>query len=369
MTTDLTADIDTDRVFAVVRAQLRRLITDHPLQIPTHTVGGRWHVGADGWAPVWTGGFLAGLIWAVAQDTADPWWRTQAERYSLLLEPRADDAGTHDLGFIFTPSWGRWYAEEPSPRVRDVLVRAGRTLAAGYNPRGRYLKTWVAGGSTFIDIMMNVDIIYQAAELSGDASLAEVATQHALTSRRYLVRGDASTVHEGWFDEQTGEFLRAATHQGHRADSCWVRGHTWAMYGFGSAYLRTADERFLRTARDCADVYIANTGDALVPPNDWDDPNPEHPYEASAGCVAAAAMLQLASILGTGGTVYRDYGARIVERLCSPQFLATPGDGWEGIIKQATYHQANGLGVQESTMWGDYYFVDAIERVRRLARD
>lgn len=362
MSTARVAEIDTDRAFSIIESQLRQLITEHPLQIPTYTQGGRWHIDEDSWAPAWTGGFLTGMIWAIATRTSDPWWRDQAERYSRLLEPRKLDTGTHDIGFIFTPSWGRWYTADPTPEVRDVLVQAGRTLAASYNPRGRYLRTWVAEGSTFIDIMMNVDIIYQAAELSGDRSLADIATGHALTSRRFLVRGDASTVHEGWFDGQTGEFLRTATHQGYRADSCWVRGHCWAMYGFGVAYRRTGDARFLRTARDCADLYILNTGDRLVPPNDWDDPQPEFEFEASAASVAASAMLQLGELLGDEGDEYLSYGSRIVAELASPRFLAQPGDGWEGLIKQATYHRANGLGVQESNMWGDYYFVEALER-------
>jgi unsaturated chondroitin disaccharide hydrolase len=185
-------------------------------------------------------------------------------------------------------------------------------------------------------------------------------------ARRYLVRGDASTAHEGWFDEHTGQFLRTATHQGYRADSCWVRGHCWAMYGFAAAYARTGDVRFLRTAIDCADLYLDKTGEVLVPPNDWDDPDPEHPYEASAASIAASAMLQLAEILEGDGGAYRDYGTRILALLCTPQFLATPGDGWEGLIKHATYHRARGLGVQESNMWGDYFFVEALERYRLL---
>ena len=54
--------------------------------------------------------------------------------------------------------------------------------------------------------------------------LRDIATRHALTTRRVLVRGDGSTAHEGIFDLETGEFLRQSTQQGYRADSCWSRG-------------------------------------------------------------------------------------------------------------------------------------------------
>ena len=36
-------------------------------------------------------------------------------------------------------------------------------MAGRFNAAGGYLRTWVAPGSTFIDVMMNIGIIYQAA--------------------------------------------------------------------------------------------------------------------------------------------------------------------------------------------------------------
>jgi hypothetical protein len=29
------------------------------------------------------------------------------------------------------------------------------------------------------------------------------------------------------------------------------------------------------------------------------------------------------------------------------------------------YHRAEGMGVDESVMWGDYYFVEALDRLSR----
>jgi unsaturated chondroitin disaccharide hydrolase len=354
---------DPAKGLAVAQEQVRRLICDHPGQFPVYTVKGRWHIDEDAWAPAWSGGFLTGLIWIFAERTGDPWWRRQAERYSRLLEPRKLDEGTHDIGFLFTPSWGRWHRLDPTQATRDVIVQAGRTMARRFNDAGRYLRTWVDRGSTFIDVMMNVDIVFQAAELAGDSRLFDIAMQHALTTRRFLVRGDGSTAHEGWFEPDTGEFRRTATHQGFRSDSCWARGHAWAIYGFGSAYQRTRDRRLLDTACRCADFYIDRTGSRHVPPNDWDDPAPEYPYEASAASIAAAGMLQLADLIGPDGTHYRNYACAILERLGTPEFLGTREQGWEGVVKHAIYHRNNDLGVNESVMWGDYYFAEALDRI------
>src|SRR5207244_4292429 len=120
--------------------------------------------------------------------------------------------------------------------------------------------------SLFIDIMMNVPIIFYAAIEKGDERLKSIATRHCLTTRRALVRGDGSTAHEGIFDVQTGEFLRQTTQQGYRGDSCWSRGLAWAMYGFGTCFAQTGDERFLQTAIANADFFLQHTPDDGAPP-------------------------------------------------------------------------------------------------------
>ena len=87
-------------------------------------------------------------------------------------------------------------------------MEAGQTLSLRFKERGQYLRSFVSDESLFIDIMMNVGIIFYAAQQTGDPELLRKATQHCLTTRRYLVRGDGSTSHEGIFDTETGEFLR-----------------------------------------------------------------------------------------------------------------------------------------------------------------
>lgn len=357
--------VDVEQAMLVAEIQVRRLISAHPGRIPTYTQGGRWLFNDD-FGPVWTGGFLAGMMWIFAERTGDSFWRRQAETYSRLLEPRRFDKVTQDIGFLFTPSWGRWYELEPTQEVRSVLIEAGRTMAERFNSEGRFLRSFIDEGSTFIDIMMSIGIIYQAASLAGTPELADIATAHALTSRRYLVRGDGSTVHEGWFNPKSGEFLRTATHQGYRSDSSWVRGQAWAIYGFGTAFQWTHDARFLDTASRCADLYISQVGTDFVGPNDWSDPSPLLQFESSAASITASGMLQLATLLGETGGKYEEYARSIVARLSGPTFLSSGVDSWEGIIKHSTYHQGKSLGVDESVMWGDYYFVEALERIMKL---
>ncbi len=366
---DLVAPVSIGEALDFAESQIRRLMTEHPDAVPTYTENGRWIIDLDPWAPSWSGGFLAGMAWMFARRTGDAWWHDRARHYSRLIEGRKHDTGTHDIGFLLEPSWGRWYDYTGEAEARDVLITGGRTMAGRFQPQGQYLSTWVAPGSTFIDIMMNVGIIYRAAEYAADDSLRRIATLHSLSSRRHLQRGDGSVIHEGWFDTEDGQFLKGATHQGWRPDSSWARGTAWAIYGFTTAFSWTQDERFLIAARNAADYFIAATDAHGVPPNDWLDPAPLTPWEASAAAIASAGMLHLATAMDVTphAAHYRDYALTILRTLRSPHFVATDTAGYEGVLKHATYHQRNGFGIDQSVMWGDHYFVEALLAAEDLA--
>ena len=351
------------RAFDFAAVQVRGLIERHPDYFPMYTLRGKWQHGGEAWTN-WCEGFLGGQMWLLYRHTRDPYWRDQAERYSRLVEGRKTDRNVHDLGFVFWSTWKRWYDLEPDPALNAVLITAGQTMGLRFKEKGQYLRSFLAEDSLFIDIMMNVGIVFYAAQQTGDADLLRTATQHCLTTRRVLVRGDGSTSHEGIFDLASGEFLRQTTQQGWRGDSAWARGLTWALYGFGTVYAFTHDARFLHTAEACADYYIERTPAHGVPPNDWNEPAPALPYESSAAAIAASGLFTLAKLTGdpVKASNYRACAERILETLISPEFLASETPGWEGILKHGMYHQRKGLGVDESVMWGEYFFVEALSK-------
>ena len=355
--------IAADRAWAIAEKKLRALVERLPDRFPLYTQDGRWVADAEAWTN-WCEGFLGGQLWLVAERTGDPWFRERAEHYSKLIEPRKDDRDVHDLGFLFWSTWRRWYEATGDPARDEVVVHAGRTLSLRFNEKGRFLRSFLAPDSLFVDIMANVGIIFYAAQRTGDPDLARIAYEHCLTSRRVLVRGDGSASHEGIFDLETGQFLRQTTQQGWRDDGSWARGQAWAISGFGTAYRYTGDRRFLDTACACADFFVSRTGDRLIPPNDWDEPEPVLPYESSAAAIAAGGLWQLAGLVQDArARGYADYVVRILIRLCQDDFLAD--DSWEGILKHATYHEGKSLGVDESVMWGDYFFLDALDTIER----
>ena len=349
--------------------QVAALIERHPDFFPIYTVDGRWHHEGELWTD-WTGGFLAGMMWQFHRRTGDARWRQHAEHYSKLLEHRQHDRDVHDLGFIFLNTYLPWYELTGDSALNDVLIQAGRTLAMRFQPKGRYLCSFVGPQSLFIDIMMNVPLIFYAANETLDQDLARVALAHCRTTRDRLVREDGSTAHEGIFDLETGKFLRQSTHQGISADSRWARGLAWSLYGYSRVYGLTDIGEMRDVSERNAAFWIAHLPEDRVPWWDFDADTTQPPpwgaqKDSSAAAIAASGLWDLASQTDSPARAiaYRTTALAMLDQLVTEEYLATDTPGWEGILKHGVYHTAKQLGVDESVMWGEYFFVEALTKV------
>jgi unsaturated chondroitin disaccharide hydrolase len=354
--------------------QVRNLIERDPGFYPMYTQEGKWKHEGPAWTH-WCDGFLPGMMWIFHRYVgpgapAGNWWMDQAIKYTTPLESRKHDRDVHDLGFIFLSTYHRWYQLTEQPELNEVLLEAARTLAGRYQKNGQYLSSFVSENSLFIDIMMNVGLIFYAARQMNDRMLRDIALRHALTTRRVLVRGDGSTAHEGIFNLETGEFERQMTQQGYRGDSCWSRGLAWSLYGFSTCYEYSRDPRFLETAQACTDYYITHCGEDGVPPWDFSAPLESRKLiDTSAAAITASGLLRLCRLIPDPmkGHLYWTTALRILRSLCE-KHLAKGNNNWEGVLKGGVYHVPKQLGVNESVMWGDYFFVDALEGALRQLR-
>jgi unsaturated chondroitin disaccharide hydrolase len=348
----------------VAAGKVSRLANDYPDYFPLYTDRGRWKHGKEAWTN-WCEGFLGGQMWLFYELGLGENWKARAEHYSKLVEERQYDDQVHDLGFVLCPTWKKWWELTGDDVRRQVVVQGGKTMATRFNTKGKYLRSFLAPDSIFIDIMMNVGIVAVAGLETGDQQLLDVAERHCETTRKYLVRGDGSTSHEGIFDLNTGEFLRQTTQQGWRNDSAWARGQAWSLYGFTSMYALTGNPHWLATAQLNADYWLEYTADRdPVPPNDFDEPNPVRRWESSAAACAAGGLIMLASLVADDDQAqqYHRQAEVTIARLCEPEFVAHE-ESWEGALKHGSYHEAKQLGVDESVMWGEYFFVESLARV------
>ncbi len=346
-----------------VAKQAKRIIETYPGYLPMYTENGRWNREGERWTH-WCEGFFPGILWLLHIYTGEVEWRQQAEKYSQALEPRKLDRNVHDLGFIFGSTYFRWYRLSQDPEIKEVVLEAGRTLALR-RQKGGYLASFIGPESLFIDIMMNVPIILWTANETQDDQLREIALEHCRTTAKTIVRSDGSTAHEGIFDLETGAFLRESTHQGYKAESAWSRGQAWALYGY-AIISRLAGEdgaEFLTIARRCGDFYLEKAPNGQIPLWDFDAPDDcKQPLDSSAAAIAASGLLELGqcSMPTDEKENYQIQGLKILENLCSDDFLPRREPDWEGILKHGVYHIHKGLGVDESVAWGEFFFVEAL---------
>lgn len=334
---------------------------------PMYTVGGKYGQDRKRWTH-WCDGFYPGMMFIFAKVTGDEQWLDKAIEYSTPLEGRQYDRAVHDLGFLFFSTYLRWLElGGPAERIEPVLVQAGRTMAMRFMEKGQYLRSFVEPASLFIDIMMNVGTIFHAGLETGDVHLLDIADRHCQTTRRTLVRGDGSTSHEAIFDLETGRCLRQSTHQGYRGDSCWSRGLAWSLYGFTRSYEQTGRSEYLETAMLNADFYLEHTPADGVTPWDYDAPESgplaRTQVDTSACAIAASGLLDLADQTPdrTKARAYRDFALTSLVTL-SGKYLGRHTPGFEGVLNGGVYHIHKNLGVNEAVMFGEYFFVEALDK-------
>lgn len=353
------------KAIEVSEVKVSQLVTNHPDYYPLYTMGGKWHHSGDHWTK-WGDGYLPGQMWLLYELTGKKWWREKAEHYSVMIESRKNERDIQSHWSLFWPTYKKWWDITGDNQKYQVLETAAESLASRYNSAGGYLKSFVGAHSNLIDNMMSVILIFFIAHESKNKRLMDIAETHAITAMRFLVRGDGSAAHEAVFNPETGEFLRTDTHQGYRRDSSWSRGQAWVIYGFSHAYRYSRNRKFLETAKRGADFFLERTEAYPVPPNDFEEPEPKYRYESSAGAAAAAGMLHLCEELKKENLYYRPYedaSLEILQELCSQSFLAAVDEEWDGILKHGIYHLDKELGVDESMIWGDYFFLEALKKV------
>jgi unsaturated chondroitin disaccharide hydrolase len=352
-------------VVALADSKVRGLIERDPGYFPMYTKAGKWRHSGETWTD-WCAGFLVGLQWLLYQQTGERFWREQAENHCRLIEHKKHDQTVHDLGFIFLNSYLPWYERTGDARLQEVLITAGRTLGGRYQPKGGYIASFIGPQSLFIDIMMNVPIVFYAARETGDEALLTIARTHCRTTERTLVRPDGGTAHEGLFDAETGRFIGQSTHQGLSAESDWSRGLAWSLYGFGTVFRYTQDPADRHVAVRNADHFLERLPASGVAPWDFDAPEgPDRLDDSSASAIAASGLWQLADLVDDPqrSDRYRTATLTILDALCTDRYLSGRDPDWEGILKHGVYHMHKKLGVDESVMWGDFFLLEAVCRV------
>ncbi|MFN8677856.1 MAG: glycoside hydrolase family 88 protein [Thermomicrobiales bacterium] len=326
---------------------------------PYWTEHGRWLTEPRG---RWTGGHWLGIIWMAYLRTGDPALLDAAYAWSRRLEPRKTDTTTHDMGFLFSPSFVRGYRMTGDPYFRDVALTAAASLTTRFNATGGYLQAWDDTGKpqnrgrTIVDTVMNLPFLLWAGEETGEARYREMALRVAETTAAHHVRPDGSTYHVVDFDPDSGRAIRYGTHQGLHDTSHWARGQAWAIYGFSVVARLSGEERFRTVADRVADGFLARLEPGRAPAWDFADDGPAVPRDASAGAIAADGLLDLDTPKRQAqGQALLD----VLLETCTP--LA--GSEEEGLLRHQTGDLPHGNAIDVSLIYGDHYFMETLYRL------
>lgn len=319
----------------------------------------------------WLCGFWVGLLFASYLQTKDEKYLVWARERMRLVAQRAEDPNTHDIGFIFDSSaipgyhitGDRWYA--------DIALQAADKLRARLvtTSRGAYLASWGPMSdprgrcSSAIDTMANLSLLHWAANHSGDGSYRLAADAHAAMTAQAFIRSDDSTYHAVEYDEATGKRVRGYTFQGTSDESAWSRGQGWAIYGYVHSARETGKREYLDLAERLATYYMKRLDGRVVPPWDFDATGADANIKDTAAAAAvSSALLELGRIhpnLDTGAK-WTGRGLAMLEGLCRDEFAHEASH--RGLLKHSCYSKPHNEGVDGATMFGDFFFVEALCR-------
>lgn len=322
----------------------------------------------------WTSGFFPGTLWYLYELTQDEQWKESAIKYTEGMEDNKYYRGNHDIGFMINCSFGNGYRLTGKGNYPDVIVTAAQTLSERYRPEAGVIQSWPKRRGwecpVIVDNMMNLELLFEATQFSGDQTYWDIAVSHADKTMANHYRQDMSCYHVVDYDPETGEVLQRQTHQGLADESAWARGQAWGLYGYTMCYRYTKDPKYLDWAEKIADYWFShhNMTEDLVPYWDFDDPQiPNVPRDASAAAITASAMYELSLYAESDKSkAYKELADKTLEALGSPAYRAKKGENGNFILMHSTGALPLNNEIDVPLVYADYYFMEALKRKRDI---
>ena len=319
----------------------------------------------------WFCGFWVGLLLTSYLHTGDKKYLKLAADRMVLVEERASDGNTHDIGFIFLSSAMPFYRITGDERHRATALRAADKLRSRLvvTDRGSYVSSWGpmtdprGRAASAIDTMANIPLLYWASKEADDASFRLSAEEHAKMTMLSFNREDNTQFHAVEYDTTTGDRLRGYTYQGAHDDSYWSRGTGWAVMGLAVTAANSGNVDYLNKAIAISEKWFGALGDKAVPPYDYDAKSDDVPEDSAASAIMAAGLLDLADLYPDEivASHWREKAEFLIKGLCDG-YLANE-DGHRGILKHGCYSEPHKIGPDAAVMFGDYFFAEALNRI------
>lgn len=320
----------------------------------------------------WTSGFFPGELWYLYEYSENEKWLNAAKSYTADIEREKLNAGTHDMGFKVYCSFGNGYRLTKDPHYKEVIVQSAKTLATRFNPNVGAIRSWDHNADKWdfpviIDNMLNLELLFEVTQLTGDSSFHKIAVQHANTTLKNHFRPDYSSYHVISYNPKTGAVEKKNTHQGYAHESAWARGQAWALYGYTMCYRYTKNPTYLKQAENIAQYIFThkNLPKDLIPYWDFDAPQiPNEPRDVSAATVIASGLYEL-SQYSTQSISYKNKANAILKNL-SKNYLAERGGSKGFVLLHSTGSKPSDSEVDVPIIYADYYYLEALLRSKNL---
>jgi len=374
-TPTLTDALNHALVFA--QAQLKQTMTD--LANNTSKFVNRTSKSTGLWVQVgatdWTSGFLGGAMWQQFAATGDAYWSGKATAWTAPLAGQAT-AQTEDLYFRLMTTFLPLYQQTGNAAYRQVLLDAAESKNSQWNETvGAFETTWrksssgnpAANYAVLMDQTTDMLLMLWAAKETNNQVYYDRAVRHTRNVIAHLVRADGSSYQFGYFDKATGNFIDGETSQGYANESTWSRGQAWGVFALTAVARETGLADILAGAQKVANWYIAHLPADSVPYWDFDDPA-KNLRDSSAAAIAASGLLDLTTLVtnATDKATYRTAAEKALTSLSSTAYLAD-GSNSHGILLHGTQNHPNTpAGDDVSLIFGDYFFLQAINRYKAL---
>ena len=322
----------------------------------------------------WIAGFWTGILWHAYELSGNPKYKSVAlshiPSYTKRIKERLG-VDHHDMGFLYTPSCVAAWKICADEQGRAAALMAADNLCSRYQKRGGFIQAWGALDDPtkyrlIVDCLLNIPLLYWAAEETGDKSYAEMAFTHFNTTADVCWRPDAGTYHTYYFDYETGKPAYGATKQGASDDSSWARGQTWGITGPILTYAYKKSERAMRYFKASANYFLNRLPLDFIPY--WDlifgDGDGE-PRDSSSAAIAICGLLEGVRHMDESDplrAVYYNAACRMMSSLIEGYTTRELKEA-NGLLLHGTYTRPSGNGVDEMNIWGDYFYMEALHRM------
>ena len=321
----------------------------------------------------WTSGHFPGSLWYLYEATGDDFFKERATVWTENLKPISTFKGNHDIGFMMYCSFGNARRLLKMEKYDHLLVEAANTLCLRFEPKLGLIRSWGKSDDkkdflVIPDNMMNLELLEWAAKAkNGEKRFAEVARSHADVTMKNHFRADGGTYHVLNYSQKDGRVQEIRRGQGASCFTAWSRGQSWAIYGYTMMYRESGDKAYLDFAQKVADFAInhPNMPEDGIPY--WDYGAPGEERDSSAGAIMASGLLELSKFVDAKkGAIYRDFAVKQLVSLASPAYFSEGDEVGHFLLKHGVGHKPGNSEIDTPLNYGDYYFLEALVRVRDM---